>query len=1137
MYWRNYYMPINIRRKLRYGQDLTEDEERWLEEQRQRILRPPFYPAEKWLEQPQWLRTTYNVAVTGALMAGAGYAGYSYLKPLISKILPKVPKLEPIYREVRIGKLGETQRTIIGYKPIHTATAPSLSREAKAFLNRVPGIIRTIEPSSVKLSAFHKEILANLQKLDAQMYPTIADELAARQAKEAVRVVSNLANKGYSTAFIHNAVCNQLAQITPALVNDLTAKKVSQEVIALGAPVKLIETEKEAKEEIKLLEEKPIIKYDARIKELESQIETAETGADRLSLLKQKQNLEIARDIAESSVLPPETAQMVYVYNLTGERISDPEELEKTFLSLLETNDPTAYKAYKFGNPLIDVDTAKKRVEEITTELSTLQKDIDKYIDATIPYVKKTLEDEGIKVPTKDELYAEAYSLVLAEAEQFPEINEALNRLDELENRRYKLEQFIQTSKKSIPEHISEKTAKIQSETTPSLEGVEDLEDWEKTDEAIEPLVGVPISREQMLPGVPPEEGGPPAIEPPPEFEPEPPDYRVGFRAWADSFEHWAMSYENKHSEVPVYSQVVRPIIEASKKRFRDNKYYDKYISNIFKGMSPQEIADLTAYMKSKQIGEEIPIREELKKKADEVRAMFDFGFRRFGVEPQRYIENYLPLLSEREQRRQTNIPLRWRGFPSEVIPFFERVRKSTGEIIEDFTVEDLLRLYFNAGTWAEYRNVIHSVGEIAKTFPIEPQNEIRKYEAYLTGGVGDFDKAVKKSIEDTMKWISKGNIKEGTDAMTALTNMVYLGTIAGNPGSAAKNLTQSFHNWSEMPARWMLVGNKLYFSKEGQDILRNSGIEMGFAPYLTREAERYMGRGKLARILKAQAKLRNVGMFLFQSVDHYNRGTIYLAEWARCNYYLDKLRKGEINTETFFKKIDLAGLHPTIQKMVIPLLEEKKYEALVDMVADQRQMMTQWRYQREVRPQWMRSGVGKMAGIFMTWPTYGTAFHGGRFVRAGEAWKRGQKAAAAYQLWKELKWIAMVATTCYAGKKVKARLWPWFMFLPTQTLAALKPVIDLYQSAVAKAKGYDWMAAQKWRDFQYSKKVYIPYGVEFGNLYRALQEEENYRKALRGLGIPLYPKERKSIWQRNVWQKSKERKNIWDILKQVFAP
>jgi len=1152
-WWAETLLPIHskIVREEPLTQEETREWEAWLRYE-PKDIRPPFVPAVKWAKAPPAAQEAYKWGAAIAIMAGLGYTGLPYLKAAYGNLTKFVPRYQPIFKTERAATTTITGRTvpvakktIIGYRPVTTPKTADLTRQAEAFRRSIPAIVREMEPTTLRYPTYYKELYSNLLSVSQRTHPYIAEQLARQQAKIGTRTAAQLVKQGSDTWAVTEGVMAKLAEVTPALVDKLIQRKRPEEVTVLRGEVAI----------------KPR-NYQAEIEEIDKQLGAVEP---RPEFIKSKQNLEISRNVAETGYFPDKFQQQLYVYNLTGEHIEDPTRLDKEFTDYLKENDPTAYQALIKREPVIHPDSIRVELEAIRKERQGISKSLDTQFEDLIDFVKTTLgtakesliqsiqkqggikygqavkdygtkKDEGwqawplaaknkdglpfdemaeilgitedelntklefyAKKPTRGDYLSEAMNLVYGHPDDYPELFEIMIGDEGLEERQFNLQQALTNAEKSDMIKISEETAFRSSE-----EKVTATDNWEEW-EGIQSLVEV----EEALPATPSfAKGGPPAVGAPPSIEEliekEEPDYRVGIRAQLDSSEHWGMDYENK-TGVPVYSEVIRPTIEAGKSRFRDNKYYDRYISGIFKGLPRNDTIQLTLYMKGKQAKEEMPeLSPELMKKTDEIRAMFDFGFQIFGIAPEKYLQDYLPLLSGAERKRLEDIPISWEGIPSEVIPFFKRARRRMGEVIDAFTVEDLLRLYFNAGTWAEYRNTIHGLGDVSKDFPIPAKNEVNKLAVFLTGGVGDFDKAFRTSISQMIGKMTKGNVEEDTDVMAALVNTVYLGTIAGNPGSAVKNLTQSYHNWSELPAKWMAIGNKLYFSEEGQKILTQSGIQTGFAPYVQRNIERYYGKSVWRKLLKGQAHLRNTGMFLFQSVDHYNRGTIYLAEWARMNHFINSLAKGEIDKDVFYGKTDFAGLHPTIQKMARALAEQEKWEQLADMVADQRQMMTQWRYQREVRPQWMRTGVGKIGGQFMTWPTYGLVMHGGRYKRAAEAFKRGQRKEGAYQIWKELKWMGMVAATVYTAKKAGVRLWPWFVFLPTQAAAAVQPVISAYQATVLKIEGYDWLAARKWSDAKWSAKIFVPFGVEIGNIMRGLRDEQPARV----IGIPTYPRE-----------------------------
>jgi len=90
-------------------------------------------------------------------------------------------------------------------------------------------------------------------------------------------------------------------------------------------------------------------------------------------------------------------------------------------------------------------------------------------------------------------------------------------------------------------------------------------------------------------------------------------------------------------------------------------------------------------------------------------------------------------------------------------------------------------------------------------------------------------------------------------------------------------------------------------------------------------------------------------------------------------------------------------------------------------------------------------------------------------------------------------------------------------MFLPTQAAAAVQPLINVYQAAIFKIEGYDWLAARKWSDAKWGSKIFVPFGVEAGNIIRGLEEEQPARV----IGIPTYRREeiRREEFERSTYE------------------
>jgi len=1012
------------------GQKIEEEEERAAEDVG---LRPPFYPPEKWAEIPKWVRIGYELGtIIGGILAGGGWRA---LDPKLWRIFLSSPqRYQLIFEETFKGSLTSptVTRRIIGRVPTRTS-APSVSREAQAFLRSLPAAIRQIEPAKMRFPKFYKEIQEAYKLINRQIYPSIADELAKKQASEAVKIVKQLSSQGYDFSTISKEIGHRIAMITPQLVDKL--KKT----------VSASETEQTE------------VRIDENVREIINSLNIdTEAKEEFARAVKEGKKPDIAGILGrffnrigmEWQMLPREEQRRAMQRHT--------EEMKKAWEEIQELKEPKP--AIPEAKPLFE----KKIIEE---ELKT-----------------DTWSDKSIELPeaVKETVKAEYQPI----EGTFPE--------------------------EPIP--LKGEVEKIPVEAPKPIK----LEEGE--------------GGQLYIPGT-----KPPELSETPEKPPEPPDSllagtgmesqetpRLGFGVYLNSFEHWAMDIEHRTGK-PVYSKIVRPQIEAAKERMRLLNEVEEQIKDITSDLSPEEINRITHYMKQKQVGKvEVELAPKEAEAVQKIRALFDFGFKYFGVEPERYIEDYIPLLrkiEEKPQKGREKIPLKWLGFPSEVQPFFEKARKAT-KYIEDFNIIDLIRLYFQAGSWAKYRNTMTETREDVEKMPLNIKNEILKWENFLTGGKGDFEKVIEQDLAAFFHKISAGAIPEDVDVPQTIVNLIYLGGLGLRPSSAAKNLTQSLHNWSEMPARWMFIGNKLFFSKEGQQILKKSGIMTGYAPYTTRyEWAKAKGEKALEKFIRMETKARDIGLYLFQTVDRYNRGTIYLAEWARTHYWADKLNKGEIDFKTFARKVDLMGVHPTYRKFLLDNLTDVQYlsmggeirkikdvDKFADALADYRQMLTQYRYMKEVRPQWMRSGIGKMAGQFLTWPTYYARFQLERPKRAIEAFKEGEVKAGISQIWKLIKYI-IGALAIYKGvKKTGVDISSWFKPIPTGLGPAIETPWHLYQWVANKVKGYDWAATQEWWRVKNSWKVFVPFYLQIEDVAKALGEKEKdtKRRILEALGLPL---------------------------------
>lgn len=648
-------------------------------------------------------------------------------------------------------------------------------------------------------------------------------------------------------------------------------------------------------------------------------------------------------------------------------------------------------------------------------------------------------------------------------------------------------------------------------------------------------------------------------VEEPPPPLPDPQDVPegevyddVGLGWWIRNFRFKAMDWEQKTGQ-PVSTQIVEPVCKARRQVFATMDYISRQIRNIRKNYSKEEIARVTDYMRelngyaNKLRAGEIT-REEFERLKDQlsltltpkekelhtkIRQLYNEAGERFEVPPERWLEEYLPQIREEPKPKEKTLPIRWLGVPGEFEPFFEKARRYLGKVATDLDALDLLQIYYRSGAYAQYRDVINKTKPAVNNLPPNVREEILKWENYLTGGQTDWDKAIKNSFKNFIGLITKGKVKPDRDIIQDVVNLVYMGGMSFSPGLALKNLTQWIHNLSEQPLPWVAQGIKLFFSKEGQEILRKSGIMTGYLPYVSREKGI---KGVISTFDRAFNKLRDVGLVAYSSVDYGGRGIAYLTEWARVNWFAEQLRKGEISKEEFLRKIDWAGVHPTIRKSLEPIIEElttlpkegmTKYRSelvnrLADALGDYRQGLLHYWYMAEVTPQWMRGGVGKAAGQYATWQTYKAEMHYQRWKRAMEAWQEGKKKEAFYQIFKDLKLLGYLLGAATAARILGSDISSWFKFWKSQVFGpVIETPITAYEFISAKAKGYDWTASKKWWELKNSWPIFVPAGVQTKRIWRAMTEEERplSERIFIGIGIPPI-KQKEEPWINEVFKK-----------------
>jgi len=227
---------------------------------------------------------------------------------------------------------------------------------------------------------------------------------------------------------------------------------------------------------------------------------------------------------------------------------------------------------------------------------------------------------------------------------------------------------------------------------------------------------------------------------------------------------------------------------------------------------------------------------------------------------------------------------------------------------------------------------------------------------------------------------ISNRHIELG---MNAILSFIYSGGLGFRLSSAIKNSLQGPLNTPPgMTLYWWMTGVKeILTNPESRQLCWNYGIFHSVGvPGLYEDFQ-----SPITKTL--QQSLR-----LFTSVDHYwNRGPIYIGARRQFEWYLNKFQNDPNpigkTTETIASKqmenigrrwLDLAEkakANDDLYKQHGNEVFAEKRDALVEMIKDEygfvQQANSNWEYGTMGRPHIFATKGGKLAGTFMTWPTW----------------------------------------------------------------------------------------------------------------------------------------------------------------------
>lgn len=389
-----------------------------------------------------------------------------------------------------------------------------------------------------------------------------------------------------------------------------------------------------------------------------------------------------------------------------------------------------------------------------------------------------------------------------------------------------------------------------------------------------------------------------------------------------------------------------------------------------------------------------------------EVTKFFNPLFQMLGLPPERYIQHYLPHLREKSAQIGSNLglqPERFTQIPKadhkHFIDFARTVDPGQLHLIKD--VDRLMEIYIRmAGkrmivepmmksVTTELQGVLNTMHSVAKaeglaTIPEDNIKVLVKYFSEVTGAVQGVTNpadriarfAVAETFRNAAKHIGKTSpaigraLEEKThgsvDTIGSFVNLATASHIAGRAYPIARNLTQSFITGGAVigEANWMW-GLSEVMSKPQASIQKL--IQLG----LIDPTKVPIGVGSTS--LKT-GSLVSKAMTPYAVSDWINRAVVYEGMNHKVEEAVRKFASGAITKQQFIGESGMrlfgkAQMNEMMQMMNRAPDQASGLLALKDRLNDLAVRQTQYLYERWAQPALFRSGIGRLAGVYTTWP------------------------------------------------------------------------------------------------------------------------------------------------------------------------
>lgn len=327
---------------------------------------------------------------------------------------------------------------------------------------------------------------------------------------------------------------------------------------------------------------------------------------------------------------------------------------------------------------------------------------------------------------------------------------------------------------------------------------------------------------------------------------------------------------------------LVRPARNAYKKLYLFERAHEQRLYDVLKPVlnNPAALERVTLILEGEAPKGATAVEHEA---AKSLREWYDKLFKEFGLDAERYLEEYAPRV--REYGSFLEIVKQNPSAPKELQFFAELERTAPTEVFpRDLNALSSALTYLRLGARKKFLQPF--LDEVAPLVQEMHPDRKRIWEDFVSVLLHRpvWEERLVNNMTDAIITAVVGELPKGTrqryanQISTWITHLGYMGVIGGNIGSALKNLTQSalaVFSLSNNPVEGTIYFNKAIralLSPEGRKAMRYCWV------YDMRQflegVDRHIGLGKTSNFARA---LEKAGFFAFEWAEKYNVSTAYM--------------------------------------------------------------------------------------------------------------------------------------------------------------------------------------------------------------------------------------------------------------------